>query len=364
MVQLNLIISRLRKISFFLFLVPSIALFLSILAANILVTFKFDVDTFYSNNLPLSINCNAKNDFCAYVDPTAFHYINKLKRIDLNKAPLDTCGKKLKYYILIDNQKLRFIEYKKKYFLKTKINNKFIDKDINYFVDISDKEEERCIKYSKHYNVYKIFPFPYELVRKIKYNSSYTAATSIAIFPLIDGDTSISNLVKRFPINLIFKPLLYLTSILMLFYWVTYQKAFDKITGQKKMSKFFIFGSASSIFLFFHVLLLGSEFDADWFKKLRKLIIVSFILCELIAQTFLVRRIYLIKNLLHNYTFRSIIISKIIFVITIILITIIILAILSVMNLPQKVDYILEWNYFLVLLIFYLLSSIMWKKNN
>ena len=32
-------------------------------------------------------------------------------------------------------------------------------------------------------------------------------------------------------------------------------------------------------------------------------------------------------------------------------------------DLDSKIDYILEWNYFLILLIFYLLSSIMWKKN-
>ena len=32
-------------------------------------------------------------------------------------------------------------------------------------------------------------------------------------------------------------------------------------------------------------------------------------------------------------------------------------------DLDSKVDYILEWNYFLILLFFYLLSFFMWKKN-
>ena len=54
---------------------------------------------------------------------------------------------------------------------------------------------------------------------------------------------------------------------------------------------------------------------------------------------------------------------KIIFVSAIILCTVIILITLAIFDLDSKVDYILEWNYFLFLLIFYLLSSIMWKKQ-
>ena len=54
--------------------------------------------------------------------------------------------------------------------------------------------------------------------------------------------------------------------------------------------------------------------------------------------------------------------QKIAFVATMILISTIIIGILVFYNLPPNVDYFLEWNYFLVLLFFYLLSSIMWKK--
>ena len=32
--------------------------------------------------------------------------------------------------------------------------------------------------------------------------------------------------------------------------------------------------------------------------------------------------------------------------------------------LSAKVDYILEWNYFLILLIYYLLSFLIWKKSS
>ena len=52
------------------------------------------------------------------------------------------------------------------------------------------------------------------------------------------------------------------------------------------------------------------------------------------------------------------------FVILVCLSTLIIFLVLLMINLDSKVDYILEWNYFLILLLFYLMSSIMWKKKN
>jgi len=47
-----------------------------------------------------------------------------------------------------------------------------------------------------------------------------------------------------------------------------------------------------------------------------------------------------------------------------VLTTFVVLVILSFYDLDPKVDYILEWNYFLFLLVFYFLSAIMWRKKN
>ena len=55
---------------------------------------------------------------------------------------------------------------------------------------------------------------------------------------------------------------------------------------------------------------------------------------------------------------------KIIFVTIIILTTVVVVSILSFNNLDSSIDYILEWNYFALLLIFYLLSYLMWKKRD
>ena len=150
----------------------------------------------------------------------------------------------------------------------------------------------------------------------------------------------------------------------MLLYWLYFQRIFNLILNKKGIKKFFIFGTLSSLFLFLHVLFLGVETDSNIFKSLRKLIILLFIFCELAAQFFLAKRIYLSRSLISNFTFKSIIYLKIIFVSIIILISLIILSILTIYNLPDQIDNFLEWNYFLVLLIFYLLSSIMWKLPN
>ena len=79
----------------------------------------------------------------------------------------------------------------------------------------------------------------------------------------------------------------------MYLYWVNYRHLFIEILKSSN-NKFVYFGLASAFFLFFHVLLLGVEIDNKIFKLMRKLIIVSFILSEIIAQFYL--SIKLFKN--------------------------------------------------------------------
>ena len=107
---------------------------------------------------------------------------------------------------------------------------------------------------------------------------------------------------------------------------------------------------------------LGTTIDNEIFEKIRRLILILFILCEITAQTFLTRRLYLSLNIIENFIFKNILNLKIIFVSITIITSVIILIILSVSNLSSKVDYILEWNYFVFLLVFYFLSAIIWKK--
>jgi len=346
-------INKLRKISLYLFFIPTLALIISLLLHNILVNFHFQSnEDNYKYNLPIVIECNKENNFCG-----------KIKYEKTSK--FDQCEKYIvKEYILINNNKLSYIYYVDEYFNEGVFDQyKFSDLNVKMHIYRTDKFRDNCILNSNLLTIYKILPKLFVFIEKIRSNKKYQPPTHQSINPFIYGETSISNVVKRYPINIIFKPLLYLSSLLMIAYWLNYNKIFKEITENQKIKKFAIFGIASSILLFLHIIFLGTTIDNEIFNKIRKLILVLFILCEIIAQFLLTRRLYLSIRKIESYIFKAVLNLKIIFVSILVIISIVILSILAVYSFTSKIDYILEWNYFLFLLFFYLLSSIMWKKN-
>jgi len=53
---------------------------------------------------------------------------------------------------------------------------------------------------------------------------------------------------------------------------------------------------------------------------------------------------------------------KVLFIYVVVILSFIVILILVFYDLSSRIDYILEWNYFLGLLFYYLLSSVMLKK--
>ena len=149
----------------------------------------------------------------------------------------------------------------------------------------------------------------------------------------------------------------------MIFYWIYYNNIYNILNNKKKFNFFFLFGILSAMFLLLHVIFLGWKFESDFLNKLRRTYVVFFIFFELLAQSFLIRKLFIIKNSIKIYINYKVIYLKLLFVLTICFSTFIILLFLIFYDLKSNVDYILEWNYFVVLLIFYFLSFLMWKKN-
>ena len=355
MSNLEITISRLRKLSLSLFLIPTIAIIGSLLISNGIIASNFNGGSSYSsNNFPIKTNCNKENNYCRDEHP--------------NNKILDKCNKThITEQFLVDDKIFNEEDFKKLYF-KGKLGNGLpkttLPNEIYFTAIKTNTINQTCILNSPTiYFLYKFFSKPFHLINDLKENKKYVPATADVVNPLIYGETSISNIVKRFPINYFFKPLLYITSILMFLYWVNYQITFSKITQNKSINAFLIFGVISSIFLFLHVFFLGMEFESEIFKKLRKLLIVVFLFSELFSQYFLVRKIYILRNLLSQYISKSIMLVKIFFVAIIIVVSILILVTLIIFDPPYTFDNIVEWNYFFALLFFYFLSSIMWKKN-
>ena len=68
-------------------------------------------------------------------------------------------------------------------------------------------------------------------------------------FPYIDGGTSISRTARIFPTYLIFKPAMFLTSYLLIKYWIYNKSIIQNINGDhKNINKFLFFGIGSAIF--------------------------------------------------------------------------------------------------------------------
>ena len=365
-------INRLKIISFWLFSIPLCALIFSLLFNNLLHDFKFSSKlSMYNVSLPKTINCNYENFYCMKI---------KLNLPAKNYETFSDCNKYVVYhsyllggkivsqaeYYPMDSGLLIFGGGKGTDYLKEWDKLQIPKDDLGLTIVYSEKKElqKKCIKNSKFYILYKVFPKIFGFIEDIQQDKKYKPGTSVAVNPFIYGEVSISNIVKRYPINYIFKPLLFVTSLLMIFYWLTYQKIFWNISNDKKINMFTFFGVLSGLFLFFHVLFLGSTIDNDIFQKMRKLILVLFILFEILAQFFLTKRLYLNIDKFNNYISKRILNIKIIFVGFIIISSAVIIGILSFNNLDSKIDYILEWNYFALLLFFYLLSALMWIKRD
>ena len=189
-------------------------------------------------------------------------------------------------------------------------------------------------------------------------------------FPYLDGGASISRTARPYPTWLIFKPAMFLTSFLLIKYWL-YNKNVIKFFKQdhKYTKKIIFFGIASAIALTIHSIFLGIKFDNDFYKLFRRVIMLSFIIFEIVAQAYLVATFYSLKKELVDYINIKILNLKIILVTTLIIVAIVSIPIISMpgnnffgFN-TKFFKHALEWDYFLGVITFYLLTFFMWKKN-
>ena len=130
---------------------------------------------------------------------------------------------------------------------------------------------------------------------------------------------------------------------------------------EAKRNAFMIFGILSAIFLIIHALLLGVETEIKIFKFLRRVVLVSFIIFEIAAQTMLVIHFYKLKEKLNNLSNPLILKLKIILVSILIFVALISIPVL-ISSGSIHFKHGLEWNYFIGVILFYLLTNFFWKK--
>ena len=89
---------------------------------------------------------------------------------------------------------------------------------------------------------------------------------------------------------------------------------------------------------------------------------LSFIIFEIIAQAYLVVTLYSLKNELDAFINKKYLKIKLVLVSTLIVVAIISIPLISLPG-NKFLKHTLEWDYFLGVITFYLLTFFMWKKK-
>ena len=184
-------------------------------------------------------------------------------------------------------------------------------------------------------------------------------------FPYIDGGASISRTARPYPSWLIFKPAMFLTSFLLIKYWLYNREIIIYINKDHKyLKKIIFFGISSAIALTIHSIFLGINFDNDLYKLFRRVVMLLFIIFEITAQAYLVITLYSLKNKLLKYINIKILRIKLILVSILVIVAIICVPITSMPGNQFKfLKHALEWDYFLGIITFYMLTFLMWKNK-
>ena len=180
--------------------------------------------------------------------------------------------------------------------------------------------------------------------------------------PYLDGSLSISRASRTFPQYLVFKPSMFITALLLYYYWKNNNNLINSLYSTDKDYNFKIFGILSAVFLAIHSMFLGIKFDHQIYKLFRRIILLLFIIFEIIAQGYLVYHLYRLRSNLEKMINKKVLIMKFILVT--------ILAAIAILSLPILVTkgnthfkHALEWNYFVGVILFYLLSRLFWKRT-
>ena len=179
--------------------------------------------------------------------------------------------------------------------------------------------------------------------------------------PYFDGGLSISRASRTYPQYLIFKPSMIITAIMLYYYWNNNNNLVNSLNSTNINHKFKTYGILSALFLVIHSLLLGIKFDIQVYKLFRRIVLLAFIIFEIIAQGILVYYLFKLKTKIKNLINGNILKLKVLLVG--------ILAVVAIFSLPLLVTkgnthfkHALEWNYFVGVILFYLLSNLFWKK--
>ena len=211
----------------------------------------------------------------------------------------------------------------------------------------------------KKLSLYSFLLFIVPLVTLTVCHQLHVSHTGVQTIPFIDGTVSVS-LIGRQEYSIgIFKPAFFSYALISIFFYLKISNFF-LLNGIK--NKFKIYGTMANFFLCIYIIVLGQR-DSSFYEILRRLMIIFYIVNIYINHVYLI----IILRLLHfKKMMRFNIVYLPIFYLIIGLMTILIIIGLPWVNplfkYPDQLKNIVEWNYFLLTIVFYIPLSLMFYQ--
>ena len=174
-------------------------------------------------------------------------------------------------------------------------------------------------------------------------------------FPNLDGCTSISRAGRYSPVKFLFKPLMFVYALCLIFFWKTY---FDILRNENiKISKFYLLTALSSVlFLILYIIFLGEGKYYRFFRQVGIFIFIFFTILSQILYSFKIKKLSYFKGNLKN---KLIFYSTSVGVIGFFLLPFVVFELVEIKNFKN----IVSWNYFLLMQIYFLIIHLGLKKN-
>ena len=184
----------------------------------------------------------------------------------------------------------------------------------------------------------------------------HVAHTGVQTIPFIDGEVSVS-LIGRQKYSIgIFKPCFFLYAFMSIFFYFKISELFLK---NKIINKLKILGISANFFLCIYIIALGKN-DPSFYEILRRLAIIFYIANMYVNHIYLIKILKLLKS---KNIFRFSFIYLPIFYTIIFLMTVLLIIGLPwvnpLLNYPDQLKNIIEWNYFLLTIFFYIPLSLL-----
>jgi len=217
------------------------------------------------------------------------------------------------------------------------------------------------INMKKFISIYSILLFIIPLTTLIYCHQLHVAHTGIQTFPFIDGQVSVSLIGRQGYSIGIFKPAFFLYSaISVLFYF----KISNFFQSYRIKNKFKFYCIISNFFLCIYIITLG-ERDSTVYEILRRLSIILYIVSMYINHIYLTKILWFLRsNKIIQFNIAYLIILYVIIFLMSILIIIGSPWVNPLFEYPYDLKNIVEWNYFFLMISFYVPLSILFHKNN